>query len=432
MADKEVSSEINKAPEMAKDTLRIWLMPTQVGSRTNKHFARAAAAFRKAHPRLPLEIRVLPWSIAWAEIMRAFKRGDPPDVLQVGTSWTSTLGHLGFLAEVPTGVDDRPLIAPWMAETVRHDGKVFGVPWVAEGSGLVARQDILDSQACTLSSLSHWEGFLRICRNLAQDANPEDVDPRHPLPLGVTCRPEPGTLHNVYPWLASGGWDLPSLLVANGPVLAHPSVRAGFEFLGEVLRTNHTSRESGAIQPYRLTMDFYQEGKYAFLIGNPWMVVRKLVDPTAGMESRHPVTFLPIPDGPCGPARRGGGSVLAVSAQAGRRELPWELVRFLTSDTFMDPWTQISGDPPAHEGSLWERHGDHPDMVRLRQMLASSQPYPAHPMWTTIERVLARGVSDLLWRMLAGESFDAKALAAAESTDQELRSILELAWDIDT
>jgi len=415
---------------MAKDTLRIWIMPTQVGSRTNKHFARATTAFRKAHPRLSVELRVLPWSIAWAEIMRAFKRGDPPDVLQVGTSWVETLSHLGFLAEVPAGVEERPLVAPWMGDVVRHGGKPIGVPWVAEGSGLVARQDILDRVGESATTLGEWEGFLSMCRNLAKDANPEEVDPRHPLPLGITCRPEPVTLHNVYPWLVGGGWNFPALFQAGGSMLAHPSARAGFEFLGEVLRANHTSRESGAIQPYRLTQDFYQEGKYCFLIGNPWMVVRNLVDPTAGMDTRWPVTYLPIPSGPAGPSRRGGGSVLAVSARSARRELTWELVRFLISDGFMDTWSQISGDPPAHEGSLWERHGDHPDMVRLRGSLASANPYPSHPMWTTIERVLARGVSDLLWRLLAGEPLDGKALAAANATDEELHSILQLAWDI--
>lgn len=415
---------------MSKEPLRVWIMPTQVGSRTNKHFARASAAFRKAHPRVSLELRVLPWSIAWAEIMRSFKRGDPPDVLQVGTSWVETLSHLGYLAEVPSGVEERPLIAPWMRDSVVHGGKQRGVPWVAEGSGLVARQDILDRLGGTASSLDNWEGFLTICRTLAQDANPEDVDPRYPLPLGITCRPEPGTLHNVYPWLSAGGWNLAQLLQARGPILSHPSARAGFEFLGEVLRANHTDRESGAIQPYRLALDFYQEGRFAFLIGHPWMIVRNLVDPTAGMDSRWPVTFLPIPSGPAGPARRGGGSVLAVSSKAAKREIAWDLVRFMITDGFMENWTQISGDPPAHEGSLWERHGDHPDLARLRATLESSRPYPAHPMWTTVERVLARGVSDLLWRLLAGEPLDGKALASAAATDQELLSILQLAWDI--
>lgn len=415
---------------MSKDTLRIWIMPTQVGSRTNKHFARASATFRKAHPRVSVELRVLPWSIAWAEIMRSFKRGDPPDVLQVGTSWLETLSHLGYLAEVPPGVEDRPLVAPWMREAVNHGGKQRGVPWVAEAAGLVARQDILDRVGGSAKSLGNWEGFLALCRELAAEANPEDVDPRHPLPLGITCRPEPGTLHNVYPWLSAGGWDLAKLLQARGPILSHPTARAGFEFLGEVLRANHTDRESGAIQPYRLALDFYQEGRFAFLIGHPWMIVRNLVDPTAGMDSRWPVTFLPIPSGPAGPARRGGGSVLAVSSKAAKREVAWDLVRFLITDGFMDSWTQISGDPPAHEGSLWERHGDHPDLARLRATLESSRPYPPHPMWTTVERVLARGVSDLLWRLLAGEPLDGKALASAAATDQELLSILQLAWDI--
>lgn len=76
-------------------------MPTQVGSRTGKLFNRAVTSFRKANPSVALELRVIPWSNAWGEIMRAFKQGEPPDVMQVGSSWMGTLAHLGHLARVP-------------------------------------------------------------------------------------------------------------------------------------------------------------------------------------------------------------------------------------------------------------------------------------------------------------------------------------------
>jgi multiple sugar transport system substrate-binding protein len=414
---------------MSKDTLKVWIMPTQVGSRTGKLFTRAVASFRKANPSLALELRVLPWSNAWAELMRAFKRGDPPDLVQVGSSWMGTLTHLGHLARVPDGIETRPAVAPWIDDCVQVGGRRMGLPWVVECSGLIARADILDASARE-SDLATWEGFLSFCRGLGEKANKQEIDPARPLPVGITCRPEPVTLHNMAPWLLSGGWKLAELLAEENPhLLSHSSSRAGLEFLGELLRVNRTDEDSGAIQPYRLAMDFYQEGRFAFLVGNPWMIIRHVVDPTATVESRWPVTYVPIPAGPAGSATRGGGSVLAVSAHSTHQEAAWKLARHMCNSTFMDVWSQNSGDVPAHLGNFWSRYGEHPELQKVRTALEAARNYPPHPMWATLERVLARGLSDILWSLLAGEALDENGMAIASTVDEEIQSILQTGWD---
>ncbi|HQF54603.1 MAG TPA: extracellular solute-binding protein [Fibrobacteria bacterium] len=414
---------------MSKDNLRVWIMPTQVGSRTGKLFNRAVTSFRKANPSVALELRVIPWSNAWGEIMRAFKQGEPPDVMQVGSSWMGTLAHLGHLARVPDGLDSRGLVADWVGECATINGVKLGLPWVVECSGLIARRDILDAHLKG-GDLSSWKGFMSFCRDLGEHANKQEIDPRRPLPVGITCRPEPVTLHNLHPWLISGGWKLSELLGKGASqILSHKSSRPGLEYLGELLRVNRTDEDSGTIQPYRLSMDFYQEGRFAFLIGNPWMIVRNEIDPTASVESRWPVTFLPIPAGPAGLATRGGGSILAVSSRSRNQELAWKLVKNMIGPSFMDVWTQSSGDLPAHLGGFWTRNGEHPEIQRIRKSLEAAKNYPAHPMWATIERVLARGLSDILWSLLANQNLSEQGMSIAATVDEELHSILQLAWD---
>lgn len=414
---------------MHKDTLRVWIMPTQVGSRTGKLFARSVASFRKAHASVALELRVIPWSNAWGELMRAFKKGEPPDVMQVGSTWMGTLAHLGHLAKVPAGLDTKAVVAEWVNECATVNEARLGIPWVVECSGLIARRDIIDTHLRE-GDLGTWKGFLSFCRDLGDQANKQEIDPRRPLPVGITCRPEPVTLHNLAPWLISGGWKLSDLLAKEGSqILSHKSSRQGLEYLGELLRVNRTDEDSGTIQPYRLSMDFYQEGRFAFLVGNPWMIVRNQIDPTAAVESRWPVTFLPIPAGPAGTVTRGGGSILTVSSRTQNPELAWKLVKHMTSSTFMDVWTQSSGDVPAHLGGFWTRHGDHPEIQRIRQSLEVAKNYPSHPMWATVEQVLARGLSDILWSLLANEPFEENGLGIASSVDEELQSILQLGWD---
>lgn len=404
-------------------------MPTQVGSRTGKLFNRAVTSFRKANPSVALELRVIPWSNAWGEIMRAFKQGEPPDVMQVGSSWMGTLAHLGHLAQVPEGMDSRGLVADWVGECATIQGVKLGLPWVVECSGLIARRDILDTHLKG-GDLSTWKGFMSFCRDLGEHANKQEIEPRRPLPVGITCRPEPVTLHNLSPWLISGGWKLSELLAKQGTqFLSHKSSRQGLEYLGELLRVNRTDEDSGTIQPYRLSMDFYQEGRFAFLVGNPWMIVRNQIDPTAAVESRWPVTFLPIPTGSAGSVTRGGGSILTVSSRSDNAEMAWKLVHHMTGSGFMDVWTQSSGDLPAHLGGFWTRHGDHPEIQRIRKSLEVAKNYPAHPMWATIEQVLARGLSEILWSLIASEPFEEHGLGIATAVDEELHSILQLGWD---
>jgi ABC-type glycerol-3-phosphate transport system substrate-binding protein len=147
------------------------------------------------------------------------------------------------------------------------------------------------------------------------------------------------------------------------------------------------------------------------------------------VESRWPVTFLPIPAGPAGAVTRGGGSILTVSSQSKNQELAWKLVRHMASASFMDIWTQSSGDVPAHLGGFWTRHGEHPEIQRIRKSLEVAKNYPSHPMWATVEQILARGLSDILWSLLADESYDDHGIGIAGTVDDELHSILQMGWD---
>lgn len=416
---------------MSSSRLRLWIMPTQLGSLTSHVATKALRGFSRRNPKVDVEIRVLPWSIAWREILKALKRGEPPDVLQVGTTWMGTLSHLGFLGDVPEWVEERPCLAPWLDEAVQFDGIRRGVPWVAECSGLIAREDILSLAKATPSDLSTWNGFLGVCHRLAEDARRDVIDPFHPLPVGITCRPEPVTLHNLASWLWSGGWELGSLLDGHSAILAHESTKPGFKVLKELLKVNRTAQDMGAIQPYRLSQDFYEEGRFAFLIGHTWRIVKGLLDPKTAAELRWPITYLPIPAGPAGSIQRGGGSVLVVPQHSLQSDRAWLLVRHMISDEFMAEWTMASGDLPAHESAFWEDPERARLLAPLREGIQRARIYPAHPMWATIESILGRGLSTILWGILSGEHIEERTKPMARKIDAELNALLRLGWDLD-
>ncbi len=405
-------------------------MPTQLGSLTSHVATRALHGFFRRNPHIEVEIRVLPWSIAWREILKALKRGDPPDVLQVGSTWMGTLSHLGFLGEVPEWVEERPSLAPWIDEAVQFNRVRTGVPWVVECSGLILREDILSLMHTSPEDLGDWESFLSFCQLLARDARRDAIDPMRPLPIGITCRPEPVTLHNLASWLWSGGWDLNGLLDGRSPILAHESAQPGFRILRELLKVNRTENDNGAIQPYRLSQDFYEEGRFAFLIGHHWRIVKSLLDPRSASSLRWPISYMPIPAGPAGAIQRGGGSVLVVPGHSRQPERAWLLVRHMISDEFMTDWSTASGDLPAHECALWEDEARAKVLAPLRASVQQARLYPAHPMWATIESILGRGLSEILWSILAGEHVEERTRIMAKKIDDELNALLQLGWDL--
>lgn len=416
---------------MSSRHLRLWIMPTQLGSLTSHVASKALRGFSRRNPQVELEIRVVPWSIAWREILTALKRGEPPDVLQVGTTWMGTLTHLGFLDEVPDWVEERPCLAPWLDEAVQCKGARHGVPWVAECSGLIARVDMLASCHAQPEELASWDGFLALCHRIAEGARRDVIDPLRPLPVGITCRPEPVTLHNLASWLWAGGWDLGQLLNGSSPILAHESARPGFEILSSLLKVNRTDNDMGAIQPYRISQDFYEEGRFVFLIGHSWRIVKGLLDPKTAKGQRWPITYLPIPAGPAGSVQRGGGSALVVPRRSQNSDAAWTLVRHMISDEFMAEWTQASGDLPAHECAFWDDEERRKALAPLLAGIRSARIYPAHPMWVTIESILGKGLSDILWSILAGESIDARTQELARSVDSELHALLKMGWDLE-
>ena len=47
-----------------------------------------------------------------------------------------------------------------------------------------------------------------------------------------------------------------------------------------------------------------------------------------------------------------------------------------------------------------------------------------------IESILGKGLSGILWNLLAGEDMDERSLALARGIDAELHALLRMGWDL--
>src|SRR5690242_471880 len=88
--------------------LNLWVMPN-AGFDTQRVMERELALFHKENPDYEVRLTVIPWFFAWDRLIAAAKRlvtQDPPDVIQIGGTWTTTLAALGALTELTDYLDE--------------------------------------------------------------------------------------------------------------------------------------------------------------------------------------------------------------------------------------------------------------------------------------------------------------------------------------
>ena len=394
-------------------------MPSRAGAQTARLLASRLAALPGSSGLPPVVFRQVSWYSAWPELISALASADPPDVIQIGTSWVATLAHLGHLAPVPNGVVDRPPIAPWVDEVVRYAGTSFAAPWQLDCSCLLARTDVLDRLGLSVADLSDWAGFLSACERVG--AGTDGL-----MPIGLTCRREQATLHLLVPWLWAGGWQVPDLSAPPVHALTSPSAGPGLEYLSRLVLASRNPEAVAAVHPSRIEESFYQEGRFAFMLGYWWGAIQRLTG--TGRPSAMPFTPLPLPTGPAGSVPFGGGSVLAVPSGSADPDAAWAVVHALLDADLLHTWAGISGAPPALDGGFWQVYADHPEVALQRQSARAARAYPSHPLWRSTEALLSRGLGELMWGM-AMRSSPADAVAIAQRADAQLNSLLAVAWD---
>src|SRR5258708_40305119 len=97
--------------------LKLWVMPN-AGFDTRRVLQKELALFHKENPGYEVALTVHPWYFAWDRIIAAAKHkdyGDPPDVIQIGGTWNTTLAALGALSDLTdylVDVDRADIVRP--------------------------------------------------------------------------------------------------------------------------------------------------------------------------------------------------------------------------------------------------------------------------------------------------------------------------------
>ncbi|HLV09761.1 MAG TPA: extracellular solute-binding protein [Halanaerobiales bacterium] len=371
------------------------------------------------------------WNRAYENIIMAFKEGNAPDVLQIGTTWLRTIAHLGYLSKTPDIKVRKPL-TKWIENCCFYQGKRIGVPWLTDAVAIAARQDIMKKLDITKEDIRDWSGFYNICKYIKEKRiNNRTI----PQPLAFTLRPEMGSFHRFSSWLFAQGDSYPSINPLPDKFLSKDSVIKVFEYLPRLLKACNLGISDIDKHPYQLDDDFYENGSYVFFIRNWNGMINDLFNPPGKGNNKHLYTVLPIPikDPEKGNGAFGGGSVLSVSSNTNYPDKAWNLVEYMISDEFTNQWIKLTGEVPAYEADFWRKRFSDPRIDTMYKIIVNSQTYPLHPAWPTLEELLHQGISSCLWRIIEDSSNLSieNIIQLLKKTDRDIINILKICWGVE-
>jgi len=313
-------------------TLRFWTIPNAAFA-TRKVLEYEIREFRKHNPHININLTIHPWSRAWDFLMDVAKGrpgAESPDVMQIGTTWVSTLAFLGLLS--PLVGDERAfggdsfLPRSWDSCRILGSEGIYAVPWFLDVRVLYYRRDILEKAGISESSLEDWHGFAAACKKLLE-LRRRSNDALYPLSVSSQ---KPGVyVHDLAPWVWAAGGDFLNPL-QNVSRLASPETVQGLSFFyGLVANGSIPLLGRDTMVP---TGGVFR-GDYAMQLCGAWPVGSALnpshPDYQPHLAKNLGVAFFPI--GPKGRYTFIGGSNLAVSSKSHHPEEAWSFVKFLST-----------------------------------------------------------------------------------------------------
>ncbi|GGE26222.1 sugar ABC transporter substrate-binding protein [Pullulanibacillus camelliae] len=125
-------------------TITVWAMGDE-----GKLLKKLVPGFEKEEG-IKVKIQSLPWDSAHDKLLTAVASGKGPDVIQMGTSWMPEFADAGALLDLSKYMKDHPdfnedNFFPGAVESMKYDGKVYGIPWYVEARVLYYRKDLLQN-----------------------------------------------------------------------------------------------------------------------------------------------------------------------------------------------------------------------------------------------------------------------------------------------
>jgi len=401
--------------------LNLWVMPN-AGFDTRRIMQRELALFRRENPGYEVRLTVHPWDFAWDRLIAVAKRKDyrdPPDVIQIGGTWNTTLAALGALTEITDFLDDierSDIIRPiWNYSYEPTRTKAYSLPWFMDARVLYYREDILRELELTAENLITWKGFRDACERVHNSK----LGKRY-FPMPLPGQKEGILIHDLAPWIwgAGGNFLSSDRHIAQ---FSEPSGLKGIDFYFRMM-VDHLIPLLGRDRLY--TGDFFS-GQFAFQVSGVWPI-NSYLNPEHPYYQADVAKYYGVsvfPSGPAGQVTFLGGSNLAIASTCQHPNAAWKLIKFLTGVESQVRHSRHIGMLPSRYTAFEKLLAAAPPHVAevFRHSLRVARTLPCAATLGTIERIIGRASQNLITAVRENrydqQILDAEMAAAGKEAD---------------
>ncbi|MFA5093864.1 MAG: extracellular solute-binding protein [Candidatus Omnitrophota bacterium] len=397
--------------------LKFWIMPVG-GNDTSQIIGREIEEFEKSHPGIKVDLSVVPWTQAWKDIITAAKRRQLPDIFQIGNTWTKTLTSISSLADLTERVSEDKMKSKfhpvaWSTCEDEATGNVFAVPWGAEARMLFYRKDIFKKAKLSIEDVSTWDQFYNTCKTI----NGCDGGNGPIGALGIPDIKDQGLVHDVAPWVWSGGGDY---LTKDGLYAAFnkPEAVKGIKLYFDLMEKDYAPIRDRKVPGYAV-YDFFVSGKYGMCIAGAFVAAGYLPGffgtslSCRSQEMMDKFGVAALPAGPGGRFSFLGGSDLAISNHSMNKHEAWQFIKFLTSnDTQIRLYKNIGALPSGIEpfASLFCQ-GTEQEKILKQTYSDYGRSYRQIDFWGGVEFIISELFGSLI-DSIKSRKYDERLLSA--------------------
>lgn len=370
VSEEQTNNEENEEKETGEQVTIEWWTPNwdEVESRE------MADEFMAMHPNIKVNLVITEWDTYKNKIMAAISTNNAPQLYTILTTDVAQFAKLGLLsplnelgANAGINFDD---IIPAALDIASVDGKVYGIPFRHDGSGVWYNVDMLNAVGYTEFPKT-WDGLNELSEKIKESGV---VEYAHAWPLGNQANAVTRMVQQLY---SLGGEVLNA--EETECLLNSPEAVQALTNIVETINKGYASPSSLEMDNTILRDTFGAE-QIAFYIGGPF--------DAETLETEYPdlnfaSSVIPGTDGMG--ITTSNGWTIAMAENTQHKE---EAALFLQYLTLPENQARLTDSFPASKTALEYEQFSTPNLKPFAEQLSNSKPEPAYAQWPEMEPII--------------------------------------------
>ncbi|MBU0630744.1 MAG: sugar ABC transporter substrate-binding protein [Candidatus Margulisbacteria bacterium] len=409
--------------------VEFWVMPNSLSPVAD--IENLLAPFEKKTG-IKVKVTSVDWGAAWSKITTAATSGDVPDMVQLGSTWTSAIAKMGaletFSKEAISSLGGSKSFVPvaWQTTGIEKSGQVSAIPWFVDARALFIRTDAFKKAGLNPSELQTWDGFRKGLKKLYEADLVFDDQPM--APLGISGKNDWNVIHSLAPWIWMAGGDFLSA-DRKTCVLDSDAAAAGIVYYLNLVKEGYVPISYLELNTAQVSANF-NSGACASYFDGPYEV-KTLTRPASeggagGSPAAKNFAVIGYPKGPKGRMTFVGGSSLAVFKQGKNKADALKVIQYLTSLKPQVEYAKVTGFLPARIEAFKDPFiSNDPNLKVFKEAVFYGRTYPAIPAWGLLEPILTRRLGIMWDQATADNNYDpARIKKQLKLAKKEVESIL--------